>query len=172
MIVVGVFFGGGGGVKFLTQNISKWARLEEKKGEAPHQFWPSSLIKVQVLKPKKLTVRGAQGASKGFRQATWIKRQNTEEGSRDMQVRERGSFLAKYPSPQKSMHCTNSTSQINDKMTPEHFTAYSTFYHLQRSLDGKSIQIKTNGCSSGGLAYTLNSYIRKKDSYREGDGKI
>ena len=56
-----------------------------------------------------------------FRQVTWTKRLRTEERGRDVQVKRRGDFQAKYSSPPHSMHCTNLASRINCKMTLEQY---------------------------------------------------
>ena len=42
-----------------------------------------------------------------------------KKGRRDVQVKKGGGFQIKYPSPPYSIHCTNSTSRINGRMTPE-----------------------------------------------------
>ena len=52
--------GGGREGKIWTQNIAKWVQLEEKEGPVSYQFWPKTLIRVQVLKPKKPTTREAR----------------------------------------------------------------------------------------------------------------
>ena len=50
-------------------------------------------------------------------------------------------------------------------------TTYGTFYHLQQSPNGTSIQVKISGYPSGGLRCTLGSYIRKNDSSRKGENE-
>ena len=46
-------------------------------------------------------------------------RLRAKQGRRDVQAREGGSFLIKYPSPLHLMYYTNLTCCINSRMTPE-----------------------------------------------------
>ena len=68
-------------------------------------------------------------SSEDLRQATWTKRLKTEERGRDVQVKRRGDFQKKYPSPPHLMHCTNSTGCINCRMTLKQYP-----HNLQHTL--------------------------------------
>ena len=57
----------------------------------------------------------------GLEQATWTKRQNIEEGGRNVQAKKKGNIQVKYPLPPYSIHCTNSADCINVKMIPKQY---------------------------------------------------
>ena len=91
--------GGSGFSSALAQHVDKSSSIETEAGH---------------LRSLKI-----EHSLEDFRQATWTKRLKTKEWGTDVQVKRRGDFQAKYPSPPHSMHCTNSTSRINGKMTPK-----------------------------------------------------
>ena len=113
--------------------------------------------------------------------ATSTKEQGTVEDNRVVQVKKKGNIWVKQPLPPHSMHYTNSAGRINEEMAPkqqphssQHILPpptksrwHNTFYHLQQSLDGTSIQITAVRCTSGGLRCNEKDYIREKNASKK-----
>ena len=93
---------------------------------AQHVDKSSGIEIEEVGHPRSLKI---EHSSEDFRQATWTKRLKTEERGRDVQVKRKGDFQAKYLLPRHSMHCTNSASRIYCKITPKQYS-----HNLQHTL--------------------------------------
>ncbi|KAK9997290.1 hypothetical protein SO802_021976 [Lithocarpus litseifolius] len=100
-----------------TKIIQLGLALCDDKGSLPH-FGSACIETEEACHPRSLKIKHS---TEDFRQATWTKRLKTEERGRDVQVKRKGDFQAKYPSLPHSMHCTNSTGHTNCRMTPEQY---------------------------------------------------
>ena len=84
----------------LAQYVDKSPSIETKEANRPRS-------------PK------SEHSLEGFKQATWTKRQNTEEGLRDVQVKKKENIQVKYSLPLHSIHYTNLADNINGRVTLE-----------------------------------------------------
>ena len=100
-------------------------------GPTTHYHKSSTIRVIQIEKPRKsIRPRNPRNvhSSEDCRQTAkdvWLK---IEKGSRDRQAMQGESFQIKYSSLPHLIHCTNSVSRINDKVTLEQYlhTLYPT----------------------------------------------
>ena len=93
-------------------------------GPTTHYHKSSTIRVIQIEKPRKsIRPRNPRNvhSSEDYRQTAknmWLK---IEEGSRDRQAMQGESFWIKYSSPPHLIHCANSVSRINEKVTLEQY---------------------------------------------------
>ena len=81
--------------KILTQNNATWVRLEEMERPILSSILSQYVDKSPTIETEEVDhprCPKSKHSSKGFKQATWTKRQNTKEGDRDVQVKKKGNI--------------------------------------------------------------------------------
>ena len=81
--------------KIRTQNSATWVRLEEMERPILSSILSQYVDKSPTIETEEVDhprCPKSKHSSKGFKQATWTKRQNTKEGDRDVQVKKKGNI--------------------------------------------------------------------------------
>ena len=108
--------------KIWPQNIAMWVWTEEMERPILSSVLAQYVDKSPSIETKEVNhprSPKSEHSLEGFKQVTWTKRQNTEEGLRDVQVKKKGNIHVKYPLPPHSIHCTNLAGRINSRVTFE-----------------------------------------------------
>ena len=105
-----------------VQNRAMWAQPEEVERPIPLLVLTQYIDESPRIEADYLRSLKSECFSRGIEQATWTKRQNNVEGSRNVQVMKKENIQVKYPSSPHSMCCINSASRINSRMTLEQYS--------------------------------------------------